>query len=175
MSFIHSGGCALGFLSVGLLTGCSTDFADFATLSTDGATVLIDVNCDTDTCAGDEVSFTLELAEHLSWGDEGMYAEFLQYRVDYTLDSVEVDYFASAMSVTVAAADATTFSLALAGSDQRRTIGTLTDDVIAGEAIVTLEGYDPLNNTVQVSTTIPIQFEDIVGEAASSADDTGLF
>ncbi|MFT5686675.1 MAG: hypothetical protein ACI8RZ_007631 [Myxococcota bacterium] len=155
------------------MVGCSPDFSDYADLSTDGGTILIDINCDTDTCSGDAVDFSLTLSEHLAWGSDGQ-AEFLLYRVDYALDSGEVAFFSDEATVSVGSGATTTFSLAIAGNDQRSTIGITTDDVVSGEATVTLAGYDPMNASVQVSATFPIQFQDVIGDSSDSTLDTGL-
>ncbi len=164
---------SIGCLAALLLTGCSPAFSDYADLSADGGTILIDVNCDTETCSGDAVSFTLSLSEHLAWGSDGQ-AEFLLYRVDYALDSGELDFFADEASITVAPGGSTTFQLAIAGNDQRTAIGTSTDDSVSGEATITLAGYDPSNASVQISTTIPIQLMDVIGDSSDSMLDTGL-
>lgn len=170
MSISFKGGSPAAFL---LLVGCNPTFSDYAVLSSDGGTTLIDVNCDTDTCAGDAVSFTLDLSQHLAW-PSGAEAELLLYRVDYSLDSGEVPFFADEISLLLAPGESATFELALAGLDQRNTIGRSTDHSVSGEATITLAGYDPANVSVEVSTTIPIQFEDVIGDSSDSTMDTGV-
>ncbi len=170
MSILAKGGPAVALL---LIAGCSPDFSDYAELSADSGSVLIDINCDTDTCSGDDVGFTLSLSEHLAWGADGQ-AEFLLYRVDYALDSGEVAFFADETSITVEPGGSVSFDLALVGNDQRTDVGITTDSSVSGEATVTLAGYDPSNASVQVSATIPVEFQDVIGDATDSELDTGL-
>lgn len=158
-----------------ILTGCSTTFSDYASLSSvDGGTILVDINCDTDSCSGDAISFDLGLTEHLSWGSDAA-AEFLVYRVDYALDSgSELEFFADESSISVSSGGTTSFDLAIVGNDQRSALGISTDNTVSGEATLTLAGYDPLNESVEVSTTFPVQFKDVVGDTTDTTSDTGL-
>ncbi|MDG1482959.1 MAG: hypothetical protein P8R54_25435 [Myxococcota bacterium] len=170
MSILANGSSAVVLL---LITGCSPEFSDYAELSADSETILIDINCDTDTCSGDAVGFTLALSEHLAWGSDGE-AEFLQYRVDYALESGDIGYFADDLSLTVAPGGSIAFELALVGSSQRSEIGITTQTTASGEATVTLAGYDPTNSSVQVSATVPVEFQDVIGNATDTTLDSGL-
>ncbi len=170
MSILANGSAAVALL---LITGCSPEFSDYAELSSDSDAILIDINCDTDTCSGDAVGFTLALSEHLAWGADGE-AEFLQYRVDYALESGDIAYFADDLSLTVLPGGSIAFELALVGPIQRSEIGITTQTTRSGEATVTLAGYDPINNSVQVSATVPVEFQDVVGNTTDTTSDTGL-
>ena len=170
LSILANGSSAVVLL---LIAGCSPEFSDYAELSADSETILIDINCDTDTCAGDAVGFTLALSEHLAWGDGGE-AEFLQYRVDYELETGDIGYFADEISITVEPGGSVAFELALVGSSQRSEVGITTQAGLLGEAIVTLAGYDPTNNSAQVSATVPVEFQDVIGNATDTTLDSGL-
>lgn len=169
-----------GILALGLLSSCdSGSIGDqlvltFAPYSTP---VTVDTNCENGGCSMEErITATLAFDTD-TYVSEETRVEIEQYRVEYDIDEIEdeIPYFASPLDVVVLPDQTTTFYVYAAGQTQREfvreAVGT---EPAQGSALLTLAGYDDLNEQVFLEKSFDISFGDFrVSEDGSDGSDGG--
>lgn len=153
------------------LTGCfSTGDALRLTID-DPSEVVIDTVC---SGCSTQVAATIAYASGAPGPADATF-DLAQYRVDYTLeDGRPMDFFADAITGSVAEGETLSLSLAAGGRAQREIIfESFGSDPVTGTATVTLEGYDYDDS---VWSPDPVEFSFVYKNIADDGTpvDTGL-
>jgi hypothetical protein len=134
--------------------------------------VEVDTRCDNGGCDGSEqIEVRIKVEDDAPGSDAEV--EILQYRVDYSLFSVEgeVPYYANVTSVRVAAEEPAEFNVRAAGQRQRdRITSQFGYDQIDGIGTLTLAGYDQDNEIVLAEAQFDILFGDFVDDTGSDTE-----
>jgi hypothetical protein len=169
----------VGILALGLLGSCDSGSIEdqlvltFAPYSTP---VTVDTNCENGGCSMEDRITAMLAFDPDTYVSEETRVEFEQYRVDeYDIDEIEdeIPYFASPLDVVVLPDQTTTFYVYAAGQTQRdfvrEAVGT---EPAQGTALLTLAGYDDMNEQVFLEKSFDISFGDFrVNEDGSDGSD----
>lgn len=143
-----------------VVTGCSPAATDLVSIAlSDTSSVELDSDCFGD-CI-DEVSLQVTFEEHIAV-DPTEQVEFLQYKVDYAFDGVQVSSLADTTSATVSSGETGFIDFLPASWEQQDEVyAAVGGDYLSGTGVLTLEGYDWRNELLSVTTQFTISFEDL--------------
>lgn len=141
-------------------TGCSATATDLVTIRlADSGPVIVDSACTGD-CI-DPVTLEVEFAENIAV-DPDARISVEQYKVEYAIEAVDVDFFADTISLSVAPGDTGTAEVLPASWEQQDQVyAQVGGDPVSGSATLTVAGHDWNDDVFTVSTRFDITFEDL--------------
>ena len=165
---------ATRFLFAGafVLGGCGNR-GEFTTISF-GAGIPAQVNTSCGVTCAIPVQADLSLEDSESLPVDAS-VEIKQYRIDYELagSTEEMPFFADEINLVVAKGDSASFLFYPAGEAQRSwAIDRFAGQDLSGQALLTMAGYDDLNDSVEISARFSIGFGDYgVGDSTPPPED----
>lgn len=153
---------ATRFLFVGAfaLFGCGNR-GEFTTIGFGaGIPAQVDTSCGVTCAVPVQADLTLEDSESLP-ADASV--EIKQYRIDYELAGLPeaMPFFADEISLVVLKGDTASFLFFPAGENQRSwAIDRFTGQDLSGQALLTMAGYDDINESVEITARFSIGFGD---------------